>query len=97
MKRLQNIREVFGTIKHRKPTQIYCPRCASPKIALSSSLDIWLTPKQYYCPECHYHGIIVMELEPDETQKDKDPQETESSAEDQTNQEKTNSSKTLEP
>ncbi|HSV49675.1 MAG TPA: hypothetical protein VLH35_05110 [Candidatus Acidoferrales bacterium] len=93
MKKLDGFRDVFKNTKRRKPAQLFCPRCASSKIQLSSSLDVWLTPKQYYCPECNYHGIIVMELEPDETQKDKEPQETESSPEDQTNHEKTNSSK----
>ena len=63
MKKLDGIRDVLKNTKHRKPTQIFCPRCASPKIALSSSLDVWLTPKQYYCEECGYLGMIVMELE----------------------------------
>ena len=31
-----------------------------------SSLAVWLTPKQYYCEECGYLGIIVMELEKDD-------------------------------
>ena len=31
---------------------LFCPRCASPKIRLNSSLDVWLTPKTYYCEEC---------------------------------------------
>ncbi|MCL4430160.1 MAG: hypothetical protein M1167_05350 [Chloroflexi bacterium] len=66
MKKLDGIRDVFKHTKHRKPTQIYCPRCASPKIQLSSSLDIWLTPRQYYCKNCGYLGIIVMELEKEE-------------------------------
>jgi hypothetical protein len=63
MKKLDDIREVLKTVKHRKPTQIYCPRCCSPKINLNSSLDLWLTPRQYHCEECGYTGIIVMELE----------------------------------
>ncbi|MCW3984281.1 MAG: hypothetical protein NWE96_09855 [Candidatus Bathyarchaeota archaeon] len=65
MKKLDGIRDVFKNTKHRKPTQIFCPRCCSPKIQLNSSLEVWLTPKQYYCPECGYHGILVMELEPE--------------------------------
>jgi hypothetical protein len=71
MKKLDNFLEIFKNTKHRKPAQIFCPRCASPKIHLSSSLDIWLTPRQYYCEECGYQGIIVMELEEEtkETQK----------------------------
>jgi predicted RNA-binding Zn-ribbon protein involved in translation (DUF1610 family) len=63
MKKLDGVRDVLKNVKHRKPTQIYCPRCTSPKIALSSSLAVWLTPKEYYCEECGYRGIIIMELE----------------------------------
>jgi transcription elongation factor Elf1 len=63
MKLLENVREVFKTLKHRQPARIYCPRCCSPKISLYSSLDIWLTPKKYVCNECGYVGPIVMELE----------------------------------
>ena len=66
MKNPDGLRDIFKNTKHRKPTQIYCPRCASPKIAPSSSLAVWLTPKQYYCEECGYLGIIVMELEKDD-------------------------------
>jgi transposase-like protein len=63
MKKLENIREVLNTLKHRKPTRIYCPRCASPKINLSSSFEICLMPKKYLCADCGYLGPIVMELE----------------------------------
>jgi len=63
MRLLENIREAFKTIKHQKPSAIYCPRCASPKIGLYSSLDLWLTPGKYLCQECGYIGPIVMELE----------------------------------
>jgi hypothetical protein len=69
MKKLGGLRDVFKHSKRRRPCQIFCPRCASPKIALVNSigsLEIWLTPKQYYCSECGYHGILVMELEPTE-------------------------------
>lgn len=69
MKKLGGFRDIFSNTKRRKPTQLFCPRCCSEKIQLSSSLDVWLTPKQYYCPSCGYHGILVMELEPtDETE-----------------------------
>jgi hypothetical protein len=66
MKKLGGFRDIFSNTKRRKPTQLFCPRCASDKIQLNSSLDVWLTPKQYYCPSCGYHGILVMELEPTE-------------------------------
>jgi hypothetical protein len=75
MKKLGGIRDVFKNAKHRKPTQIFCPRCSSPKIQLNSSLDVWLTPKNYYCEDCGYHGIIVMELEP-EAENSKEKEET---------------------
>jgi len=67
MKLLENIREVFKTLKRRKPSKIYCPRCGSPEIRLSSSLDYWLTPKKYVCEKCGYVGSIVMELEEEES------------------------------
>ena len=70
MKKPDGIRDILKNAKHCKPTQIYCPRCASPKIALSSSFAVWLTPKQYFCENCGYLGIIVMELEKDETEKE---------------------------
>jgi len=63
MKPLANVREVLKTIKRRKPTQIFCPRCASPRIGLSSSFDMWLTPQNFACQSCGYLGPIVMELE----------------------------------
>ena len=71
MKILQNIREVFKTLKHRGPSKIYCPRCGSPEIHLFSSLDYWLTPKKYICENCGYHGPIVMELEEDEKEAER--------------------------
>jgi len=71
MKKLDDVREVFKSIKHRSPTQIYCPRCCSPKIKLTSSLAVGgIFPKQYYCEECGYVGPVVMELEKDEKEKE---------------------------
>ncbi len=72
MKKLGDIREIFKSAKHSRPKAIFCPRCASPRINLSSSLAVWLTPKQYYCAECGYLGILVMELEKDDSQTDDD-------------------------
>jgi predicted RNA-binding Zn-ribbon protein involved in translation (DUF1610 family) len=66
MKLLGNMREVFKTLKRRKPCTIYCPRCGSSKIHLFTSLDYWLTPKKYVCDDCGYSGPIVMELEKEE-------------------------------
>jgi len=61
---LKNLREVFRGLKRRRSASIkLCPRCGSPKIRLSSSLDIWLTPEQYVCERCGYKGPIVMEVE----------------------------------
>lgn len=66
MKLLRELREVFKTLKHRRPSKIYCPRCGSARIRLSSSFDYWLTPKKYFCENCGYTGPIVMELEKEE-------------------------------
>ena len=88
MGKLGGFRDVLKNAKRRKPTQIFCPRCGSSKIQLSSSLAVWLTPKQYYCPDCNYIGIIVMELEPEEETRDPSVSALESS-----NEEKDESSK----
>jgi predicted RNA-binding Zn-ribbon protein involved in translation (DUF1610 family) len=75
MKILQNMREVLKTLKHRGPiSKMYCPRCGSPKIRLSSSLDYWLTPKKYVCENCGYTGPIVMEIEKCENGKEEKPE-----------------------
>jgi late competence protein required for DNA uptake (superfamily II DNA/RNA helicase) len=68
MGKLDGVRDVIKSAKHRRPEQIYCPRCCSPKIHLTSSLNVWLTPKNYYCEDCGYVGIVVMELEKDDSQ-----------------------------
>jgi DNA-directed RNA polymerase subunit RPC12/RpoP len=64
-----DLRKVFRHVKHRKPSQIFCPRCASPKIHLFSGLDLWLTPRSYLCDDCGYRGLIVMELEKEKDEK----------------------------
>jgi transcription elongation factor Elf1 len=69
MKAIGNLRNIFKTLKHKKPTQIFCPKCASPKLSLSSSLDYWLTPQKYVCSECGYRGTVFMELEKEEETK----------------------------
>ena len=66
MNLLENLREVFKTLRHRKPSKIYCPRCGSPKISLSSALDLGVTPRKYACYNCGYVGPVVMELEKEE-------------------------------
>lgn len=63
MKTLDNIRDVFKNLKHKKPQTIFCPRCANPNLQLYSGLDFWLTPKQYVCTKCGYVGPVYMELE----------------------------------
>ena len=76
MGKLEGFREILKNTKHRKVTQIFCPRCCSPKIALNSSLDLWLTPRQYHCEECGYTGILVMELEEDKDNSAQDKAES---------------------
>jgi transposase-like protein len=66
---ISSIRDVMKSLKHRRPSKIYCPRCASSNIHLFSNLDYWLVPKRYVCEDCGYNGPIVMELEKDEGQE----------------------------
>jgi transposase-like protein len=66
MKMLGSIREVLKNIKRRKPSAIYCPRCASPKIHLLNGLYYGFVPHKYVCENCGYVGPIVMELEKEE-------------------------------
>jgi transcription elongation factor Elf1 len=63
MKKIDDLREIIKNTKHRRPTQIFCPRCGSPKMNLTTTLAIGFTPKQYYCENCGYVGTVVMELE----------------------------------
>ncbi|MBS7621094.1 hypothetical protein KEJ32_03135 [Candidatus Bathyarchaeota archaeon] len=64
------MREVFRNLKRRGPSKIYCPKCGSPRIHLSSSLNYWLTPKKYVCEDCGYIGPIVMEIEKEENERE---------------------------
>lgn len=66
MELLQNMKDVLRTMSHRKPSEIYCPRCGSQIIHLISNLDYWLTPRRYVCEKCGYVGPIIMELEKEE-------------------------------
>lgn len=68
MGRLSDFREVIKELKHKKrgeTTVKLCPKCKCEKIMLSS-LSTYpglygIAPRQYVCPECGYHGPIVME------------------------------------
>jgi predicted RNA-binding Zn-ribbon protein involved in translation (DUF1610 family) len=66
---LVNMRDFLRSFKHRGPSKIYCPKCASSNIHLSSKLDYWLTPVKYVCRDCGYTGPIFMELEKEESEK----------------------------
>jgi predicted RNA-binding Zn-ribbon protein involved in translation (DUF1610 family) len=63
---LADVRDMLRTIKHRRPSKMYCPKCASPNIHTSKSFDYWLFPAKYVCEDCGYDGPIFMELEKDE-------------------------------
>jgi len=64
-----NFREVIKELKHTKrneKTVNVCPKCASPKIFISSGSDTYprlygITPSQYVCSNCGYKGPIVLE------------------------------------
>ena len=60
---LKDLREILKGMKRRNQTIKLCPKCGSPKLKLSSSFDIWLTPEQYVCRNCGYKGPIILEVE----------------------------------
>ena len=64
---LGDICDILKSLKHRKPSKIYCPKCASPNIRISKGFDQWLVPMKYVCEDCGYYGPIVMELEKEES------------------------------
>ena len=61
--RLRTLREILGSLKRRKPTEKYCPKCGNPHIHLSSKFDVWILPEQYVCDKCGYKGSVVLEVE----------------------------------
>jgi ssDNA-binding Zn-finger/Zn-ribbon topoisomerase 1 len=65
MNTFTDLREILKTLKHRKPTTKYCPKCGTPNLHLSSTFDYWLTPRKYVCKACGYTGPVFMELEPE--------------------------------
>jgi predicted RNA-binding Zn-ribbon protein involved in translation (DUF1610 family) len=40
-----------------------CPVCGSKRIMKISPLSGWLTPEEWFCPDCGYRGPIYGELE----------------------------------
>lgn len=78
MKKIDDVREMFKSVKHRSPTKIFCPRCCSPEIKLATGLTIGgIAPKQYICGKCGYVGTVIMELEEDTETNAKDEKEKE--------------------
>jgi predicted RNA-binding Zn-ribbon protein involved in translation (DUF1610 family) len=65
LSRLRTLREILSSLKRRKPTKKYCPKCGNPHIRLSSKFDVWILPEQYVCNKCGYKGSIALEVEED--------------------------------
>ena len=66
MEKLRRFRLFLRRIGWRSPSSRLvkaCPRCGSVNIKFSSKLDVWLTPKRYFCSDCGYLGPVVMEIE----------------------------------
>jgi predicted RNA-binding Zn-ribbon protein involved in translation (DUF1610 family) len=63
---MNRFREVVRDLKRRGPHAIACPKCGSLKIRESTSIGGWLAPSLYSCPECGYHGRVVIEIELEE-------------------------------
>jgi predicted RNA-binding Zn-ribbon protein involved in translation (DUF1610 family) len=70
--KLSTLREILGSLKRRRPSKKFCPKCGNPNIKLSSSLDVWLLPEQYLCEKCGYRGPIALEVvEEESSEKEK--------------------------
>ena len=41
-----------------------CPSCLA-SLQRVSELGGWLTPQNYYCPNCGYHGYAYLEADPE--------------------------------
>jgi predicted RNA-binding Zn-ribbon protein involved in translation (DUF1610 family) len=67
---LGDIWDILKSLKHRRPSKAYCPKCASPNIHLSKGSDYCLIPMKYVCENCGYTGPIVMELEKKESKRE---------------------------
>lgn len=69
MGKLADFREVIKELKHKKrgeATTKVCPKCQSPRIKISSGVDVYprfygLTPGHYVCLDCGYKGPLIME------------------------------------
>jgi len=69
MGKLANFRDVIKELRRsdrKEKTVNVCPKCASPKIFLSTGSDIYprmygITPRQYVCSNCGYKGPIILE------------------------------------
>ena len=68
---LKDLGEILKGMKRRNQTIKLCPKCGSPKLKLSSSFDVWLTPEQYVCENCGYTGPVIMEVEEKEVNSHK--------------------------
>ena len=57
--------DVLKRLRRRRPAgaRLVCPRCLSPRIRRSRGFSGWLLPVTYECPDCHYKGPLVLELE----------------------------------
>jgi len=72
---MQRIKNLLRRFKHSDGSAervLVCPRCGSTKVHLSSRLDAWLTPKKYFCEDCGYVGPIIIELEKEEMERQRD-------------------------
>jgi hypothetical protein len=61
--------EVIKKLKRKKRGEVtikICPKCASPKISISSGSGTYpqlfgITPGHYICSNCDYKGSIIIE------------------------------------
>ena len=70
-----DFREVIKGLKHKKvgeKTAKLCPKCGSNQIGITSSMNTYpkmyeIAPGKYFCKECGYNGLIILEQTKEET------------------------------
>lgn len=66
--------DFFDTVKnlrHSGPGALACPVCGSIRIKQRGSLGGWLLPPDWACTDCGYVGKLVLELDREDSRKQK--------------------------
>ena len=66
------LKDFLGTIReirHRSPQPKFCPSCGSHRMRQLPAMGIM--PVTYFCEDCGYRGLLVLELEKEPEDQEK--------------------------